>query len=100
MIMLNDGVLEAEEEAALMRFICALEADDARDCAEAVASWAQGALGAGRRGAGRGREARARSGAAAVAAARIAELTRVESQPAPLRDDLTVVAVRIQRADA
>lgn len=98
--MITDGVLEAVEEAALMRFICALEADDARDCAEAVASWAQGALGAGRRGAGRGREARARSGSAAVAAARIAELTRVESQPAPLRDDLTVVAVRIQRADA
>ena len=44
-----------------------------------------------------GGEARARSGSAAVAAARIAELTRVESQPAPLRDDLTVVAVRIQR---
>ncbi len=105
--MVTDGVLEAVEEDALLKFISELDAEDAQDCAEAVVGWAQGLDGRQPKGGGRARGKPAprqsadlpKSGSAAVAASRIAGLVRADPEPTTPRDDMTVVVIKVEHED-
>lgn len=104
--MITDGVLEAVEEDALLKFISSLDAEDAQECAEAVACWAQGLADQQHKGGrARGKPAAkppasgAKGGSAAVAVSRMAGLTRADPEPVPPRDDMTVVVIKIEHED-
>jgi hypothetical protein len=113
--MVTDGVLEAVEDDALLKFISSLDAEDAQEAAEAVALWAQGLADQQHEGArarpkpavkppaASARGSSARGGSAAIAVSRMAGLTRAdpepEAVPVPLRDDMTVVVIKIEHED-
>ena len=110
LFMVTDGLLDARSEFELGQFVAKLDAGDATEHAEAVANWVQGGVfQESRDGVGPSGKSPVsrRRGSAAVAAARIAGASKanrgdniaVDTPPTALRDDFTIVALRIAHVD-